>query len=112
VEEDPQIDPNNFLNLYAYCANNPLVITDPSGEKAIMEAHGLNSNARMWNKFNKGLKKHEDIVTGGSIDIKKMDDLTSNFGFNNEGLFADDEWSGIQSYLANGNATVYRKLVF
>jgi RHS repeat-associated protein len=22
VEEDSQIDPNNFLNLYAYCANN------------------------------------------------------------------------------------------
>jgi hypothetical protein len=109
VEEDPQIDPNNFFNLYSYCANNPLVLTDPTGERAIMEAHGLNSSARMWKKFNKGIKKHGDIITGGSIDIKKMNDLTSNFGFTNEGLFNDDEWNGLQNYLANGNATVYRK---
>jgi hypothetical protein len=74
-----------------------------------MEAHGLNSSARMWKKFNKGIKKHGDIITGGSIDIKKMNDLTSNFGFTNEGLFNDDEWNGLQNYLANGNATVYRK---
>jgi RHS repeat-associated protein len=109
VEEDPRIDPNNFLNLYDYCANNPLVLTDPTEEKAIMEAHGLNSSNKMWKKFNKGLKKHDDIITGGSIDIKEIDDLANNFGFENEGLFADDEWNEIQNYLANGHATVYRK---
>jgi hypothetical protein len=109
VEEDPQIDPNNFFNLYTYCANNPLVLTDPAGERAIMEAHGLNSSATIWNKLNKKFKKHGDVVSGGSIDISKIDDLMNNFGFNNEGLFTDDEWNEIQNYLTNGHATVYRK---
>jgi RHS repeat-associated protein len=60
VSEDQMNDPNN-PNLYTYCRNNPLTITDPTGNTSLSEI-GLSSNTTGLSQVE--LDKDRDIGIG------------------------------------------------
>jgi hypothetical protein len=74
-----------------------------------MEAHGLNSSAKMWKKMNKKLAELGDIENGGYIDMKEINDPGKNFGFHNDGLFDDDEWSNIKNTINDSKISAEMK---
>jgi len=110
ISEDPAKDENN-PNLFVYCRNNPIIFTDLSGLKAIMEAHGLNSNKDMWDNLNEELAKKGDVKNGGYIDMKEAEksDPNNNFGFHNEGLFNKKEMEKIRQVMENSDLTPEQK---
>ena len=55
ISEDPAADPNN-PNLYVYCANNPLVYIDPTGQ--------WNEESKWWNPLT-WFNKSDDGGNGG-----------------------------------------------
>ena len=62
ISEDPAADPNN-PNLYTYCANNPLIHIDPSGNIYLIA----------WSYGTKDVKKYEQYLANNlDIDITMM----------------------------------------
>ncbi|MCL6592307.1 MAG: RHS repeat-associated core domain-containing protein, partial [Firmicutes bacterium] len=51
ISEDPVFDPNNF-NEYTYCANNPLIKIDPSGNSIVDDVVNFVKGLFGWDKGN------------------------------------------------------------
>lgn len=87
------VDPiKDGANWYTYTKNNPIILIDPTGLKAALEVHGLNSSASMWEQLNEFLLKQGKYQMGGNISIDKE----SNLSFQNKGLFKVKEWQDIE----------------
>jgi len=61
ISEDPVEDPNNS-NLYAYCADNPLTHTDPTGNRV-----GDNDNPQEWDVPTP--TAFDDVIRGWDLDM-------------------------------------------